>query len=90
MIHQLHGANGQHLFGEVTGIALHSSDTATVIAVAQCFRPLLCALLNLTSIKSLRSVIEKYHVESSVMCAHANVIVYRVHVQHRKCKMKSH
>ncbi|KAK8381931.1 hypothetical protein O3P69_015148 [Scylla paramamosain] len=55
MIHQLHGANGQHLFGEVTGVALHSSDTATVLAVARCFRPLLCALLNLTSIKSLRN-----------------------------------
>lgn len=56
IVHQLNEVNGQQLVGEVTGAVLLSSDTATVLAAAHCFRPLLCALLNLTSVKSLRSV----------------------------------
>ncbi|XP_050687762.1 serine/threonine-protein kinase ATR-like isoform X2 [Eriocheir sinensis] len=54
MVHQLNEVNGQQLVGEVTGAVLLSSDTATVLAAAHCFRPLLCALLKLTSVKSLR------------------------------------
>ena len=71
MVHQLHGANGKHLVGEVTGALLLSSESATILAAAHCFRPLLCALLNLTSVKSLRLVTEEYHnVKSSVMHAY--------------------
>lgn len=56
MLHQLGEVNGQQLVGEVTGALLLSSDPVIILAAAHSFRPLLCALLNLTSINSLRLV----------------------------------
>lgn len=63
MVHQLNEVNGQQLVGEVIGAVLLSSDPATVLAASHCFRPLLCALLNLTSVRPLRSAIgEQYSI----------------------------
>ncbi|KAG7176083.1 serine/threonine-protein kinase atr-like [Homarus americanus] len=54
MVHQLGGAGGQQLVGEVIGSVLHSPDIKTVLAGAESLQQLLCALLSLTTIKFYR------------------------------------
>lgn len=57
MVQQLSEVNWQQLVGEVTGALLLFPDPATTLAAAHCFKPLLCAVLSLTSVKPLRSVL---------------------------------
>lgn len=51
MVHQLGGAGGQQLVGEVVGAVLHFPDHKTVQAGAASLSHLLCALLNHTTMK---------------------------------------
>nr|XP_053640480.1 serine/threonine-protein kinase ATR-like [Cherax quadricarinatus] len=51
MVHHLGSASGQQLVGEVIGLVLHSPDVQVIHAGAKSLSHLLCALLNLTTLK---------------------------------------
>ncbi|XP_047501891.1 serine/threonine-protein kinase ATR-like [Penaeus chinensis] len=60
MVHQLGGAGGQQLVGEVVGAVLHFPDNKTVQAGAASLNHLLCALLNHTTVKCPKSEEDTY------------------------------